>query len=737
MAHHPPLNVGSWRARARHSLFAATLGALALSCSEHLMPAAAPPQPLHAPWPHVALYVGTGESDVTPPAGVATFGHGPEARIARGFWTRLQCHAFVFLAEDEPTPMALVPCDLAAVSTLLQRRVVQHLQAKGVPMVPQRLFLSATHTHAGPAHYFDAESYGGAASSQGPGFDPAMVDFLAERISNSIELGYARAQEDRRRHRPTELRWLHGEALGLTHNRSLASFRLNDPRTAPPTPTSPPGEVLDPASLAVDPNLDLLQLRRSMGDGSVETIGWLGLFAMHPTVLSATSRYLGADVFGVTTRLLQAELRRRHGDQGGRGGLPVVGLINTNEGDLSPRWSTGDRGEAIAFGTRLAQRLLELDRTQAAEPFEREVALSAAYVEVALPDNAFGLPEGRKLCHRAEMGISALYGAVDHPTSLAPLSDLARSPRDPERDDCQAPKRKALGVLQDLVASRHAFPTTVPFGLVRVGDTWVSFAPAELTFTAGYRVRRAVAEEVTSSSAPATFVRLGGLTNGYVEYVATPEEYGLQRYEGGSTLYGPMTAPFFAEVARSLARYSTGQAAQFPHGTQPDVASAFAYDVGPERRRLARDVPSPPPRGLEVCRLPNAAQGAPMQLCFRFEAGEPNLSTLPPFQHMAVVPELAPESGSPCGAQYLSDSGYDFVTGVHGASGDGWLWTTLFVPTQEEWSELRSCRERFVFELGTSASPVHLRSASFSFSEPSELPAPCSVQAALTCGAVE
>ena len=39
------------------------------------------------------------------------------------------------------------------------------------------------------------------------------------------------------------------------------------------------------------------------------------------------------------------------------------------------------------------------------------------------------------------------------------------------------------------------------------------------------------------------YVVVSGPANSYSHYVATREEYSMQRYEGGSTLYGPRKYP--------------------------------------------------------------------------------------------------------------------------------------------------------------------------------------------------
>ena len=43
-------------------------------------------------------------------------------------------------------------------------------------------------------------------------------------------------------------------------------------------------------------------------------------------------------------------------------------------------------------------------------------------------------------------------------------------------------------------------------------------------------------------------VVIAGLANTYSSYVATFEEYGVQRYEGASTIFGPHTLDAYIQV---------------------------------------------------------------------------------------------------------------------------------------------------------------------------------------------
>jgi len=48
-------------------------------------------------------------------------------------------------------------------------------------------------------------------------------------------------------------------------------------------------------------------------------------------------------------------------------------------------------------------------------------------------------------------------------------------------------------------------------------------------------------------------VVISALANTYVDYITTPEEYNVQRYEGASTIYGPYTLLAFIQEFNKLA----------------------------------------------------------------------------------------------------------------------------------------------------------------------------------------
>lgn len=93
-------------------------------------------------------------------------------------------------------------------------------------------------------------------------------------------------------------------------------------------------------------------------------------------------------------------------------------------------------------------------------------------------------------------------------------------------------------------------PASFSLQILQIGNFDVLALPGEYTTMAGRRVRNAVFN-VTGHE-----VVLAGLANNYINYIATPEEYDVQEYEGGATVYGrntvPVTATIFKEMAESM-----------------------------------------------------------------------------------------------------------------------------------------------------------------------------------------
>lgn len=527
------------------------------------------------------LTAGVGRTDITPPVGVSIALYGPDGGTARGWRGRLQARA-IALRDARGETVVLVSVDLGAVSLVLHREVARRVVAE-TGIGADRILLSATHTHAGPGNFFSWRTYNEHASGL-PGYDPEIVAFLADGIASAIldALGSMR---------PARAGWVQAPVWGVTRNRSLEAWRANraDGRILPGVlPAPPPG--LDPAEGAVDPTLTLLRVDTIGPSGTAAPAAAWSAFAVHGTGNPPANDLIDSDVQGLVELGLE---RRLAGRPDAKGAAPVHAMVLGAAGDVSlaglhlgacepasarrpalpggPRtpppvdvWESPSeepgsacqairRADTREAGTRLIDAAIDLHEA-AGDRLRGDLLVGRAFRTVPLrgPD----APPG--LCPAPEVGTATGGGSEDGTNSLRGWRILGLFPigteegaRDEDRMDCQAPKRSPPAVLEAAV-SPIVLPDVAQLMVVRVGDLLIGALPAEPTTTVGLRIRSALLRAADENGLPATGAVLVGLSNGYMQYVATPEEYELQHYEGSSTLFGPNSAPAFEAVLASL-----------------------------------------------------------------------------------------------------------------------------------------------------------------------------------------
>lgn len=169
-----------------------------------------------------------------------------------------------------------------------------------------------------------------------------------------------------------------------------------------------------------------------------------------------------------------------------------------------------------------------------------------------------------------------------------PLFDVTHVPFEGTRNPLPVPGQ---GHKMGIPLDSSTVPKAVPLTALRVADGVIVTLPGEPTAEVGARVRAAVRQTTGLER-----VVVSGLAGEFIQYFTTPEEYDRQHYEGGSTLYGPLSSNLLrqelAELARRLVRGEPAQAA-YPldptNGVTPDGlpygdgASAATIDEQPLR----------------------------------------------------------------------------------------------------------------------------------------------------------
>jgi neutral ceramidase len=615
---------------------------LAIGCSHE--PPKSVPRPGPVPAAGDAFFGGVAVADITPPLHLALFGHGPEGRIATGMRLRLRCEVFVLAAGGEL--VVLIPCDLQSPSETLQRGLAAALAQVGIPVTADRIFLMATHTHAGPGHYFEARRYSGPFSSPAPGYDQAVVDFLVGRMAEATVEAYASLA-------PVCVGFGVSHLPGLTFNRAYAAFLTNEQSPAARQAGTLQQQLLMAAQhadaqasswstqagslagpeLAVDDRLFVLRLdRRAKGEpeckASGPPLGVMAVYGMHPTGVPNSNDLYHGDIFGFATRtaatcLQHAEPAAKLGptalsfdgagatsactvpdgpaqphppsegwaDGGTADQSVVVGLANGVEGDVSPRVEFQSFYTAQRLGLRLG---IEIAKAAAALPaMAAHGTVTHFYRELEFANGRYGDGADERLCPTGELGMASAGGARDGPTRFRVLPEANPGFRLKRAFGCHGYK---LPLQLGLSGSPDDFPRGGPIGLVHVAPrgsagAWLATVPLEVTTMTGLGLRDTLAPLGGD-------LAVVGLTNQYLQYVATEQEYDNQLYEGASTLYGPHSAQFLSRAFDCMAKELLSGGAQRCRDAPP-------------MNRVGPFDPHPAPR---VDRMPTEDDRAPLAL---------------------------------------------------------------------------------------------------------------------------
>lgn len=497
------------------------------------------------------LLAGLGMRDITPPPGMPKFGYSSIGEEGDGFRTRLRARAF-YLRSPGQRPVVIVQTDLGAGSLILHHRVAELLAAR-TDIGAGDLSITSTHTHSGPGLYLESNFYNAHGAREGA-FDPKLFDFLVERVTDAVVEAY----EQRR---PARIASGQRRVWGATRNRSIAAWLRN-----PGSQGQEASHALEFA--AVNPWMTMVRIDQRDAAGTYHPAGAFTLYSIHGTSIPAANDPYHADIWAYFAREVEWSIRTTYDPP-----WPVVhGAFQATHGDTTPFWYPDLRGdtESRRIGTYLAREAWTL--FQQLEPRLRDdVVVRSAMREVQLSELAGA--EHSELCERAILGAATVGAALGDENPGSYLWPFAKGyPRLLFRAGCHGAKHW-LGSLFQLAVAADVFPTRALFHAMQFGDLLILAAPWEITLESGNTIRRAIAAALPAGVTPT--IEISSLANGYLAYSTTPEEYALQYYEGGHTIYGPGTTDFLARQGATLARqlFERGSFADLPERWQFQLAS--------------------------------------------------------------------------------------------------------------------------------------------------------------------
>lgn len=524
--------------------------------------------------------LGVGKADITGPVvEINMMGYADTKQVGSGLRQRLYSRAFIVGDVRHPEDrFVYLVLDTQSGDTAVRYGILKGLASLGSDFAvygQHNVAVTGTHSHSGPGAWlnyllpqitskgFDKQSY------------QAIVDgavLSIQRAHTSLQPGYLTVGSTK--------------VLDANINRSLYAYLANPAKERSKYNTSTEDDG------SVEKTLTLLKFQRASDRKSIGVLTW---FPTHGTSMLGNNTLISGDNKGVAADMFEKSFSKEDSVADGF----VAGFSQASVGDTSPNvlgaWCEDGSGKQCSLENSTcsdgksqychargpffrvpdngASSCYEIGKRQ----FEPARKLYDSLDSVGTPivghtvksfhtfqdmsNFSFPLANGSYVntCPAA-LGYSFAAGTSDGPGAFdftqnnpntpnaSPVwrvvSGFIKEPSEHQKR-CHFPKPILLDV-GEITTPYLWTPNVVDVQVLRAGQLVIIVSPGEATTMAGRRWKEAIHDSAASSALSGSskvdpIVVLGGPANSYTHYIATPEEYGIQRYEGASTLYGPYT----------------------------------------------------------------------------------------------------------------------------------------------------------------------------------------------------
>lgn len=565
-------------------------------------------------------WVGVGISDSTEyPSGQLCGGYIESSQKTEGIFTRQWVRAFIIAEGKEGPRVAILISDDWAVSLEMREALIDELSKStqrdkdGTEvslLKPDKtpfyndhnVLLNAIHTHTGVMGDAQRHQYNISAG----GYNENLMMITVRAAVEAIVMAHRNLE-------PCTIEFSKGkltDSYNVSKNRSFTAHLNNEsdiydygltPEEFDALPSEEEKEAYRLHEEATDKMMYLLRFRTVDGRDK----GALNWFSVHPTSISASYGMISGDNKGFAAQMFESMMGASPDEESGF----VAGFAQSALGDVDPcrtiyyrdkfGYSIGEEAENAIYSARAqAAKAMELymsprlavkgtvsyatqwvamDRVFVDEEF--------AYMPEVYPPRTWPPATGWSMAKGAEINQVSIPSGFEEGMSLEngkkpkhAMIPLFRCILGPYKNldtkhglpkvFCPPEELKAAHFPKPiLMASGNANPSwmdlDLPFQIFRIGNIAVVAAPFETTTVAGRRIRAQVMKTLKEAGTPVEEVIYCGNSNAYVGYMATPEEYRLQHYEGGSTAYGinqvPACVQEFGRLAEKLADGKSGR----------------------------------------------------------------------------------------------------------------------------------------------------------------------------------
>lgn len=592
--------------------------------------------------------IGCGKADITILLyGKGMMGYGMHENVAKGIETPLSVRAFVIeqteidktqiLGAIKYKRIVLVNAEICFYTLALKHEIVKRLQIArpNAGYNDDNVLLSAQHTHSAPGGYSHYLLY----NLTIPGFQPQVFEKYVSGTVSAILQAEANLIPANMRYAETDF----APEEEVAFNRSLPAFNANSEIT------QAFGE--HEAHLAIDRTLKMLRFDEYVAQEKTpeKPIGAVNWFGVHTTSLSNDNHKICYDNKGYAADYLEQHLRQQYQNPHFIAAFnqDTAGDVSPNYvWDKKKQWTRGkfedDFKSARHNGKLQYQKAHEaFEMAAQSKPITGNIDSALVFVNfanVAINPKFVDGKTGLRTMPSAQ-GVSFFEGTKEGPGMPKPLTALAKiligGGRLYERlvtyPRANAEARRMINLKYELHGKKHIFmesgegrvfgitktsslplpnvdlhikyfkwldkngylartpwiPQILPIQIIILGDLAILGIAGELTTMAGKRLAQTVLNVLQQRGIKKVISTT--YANGYHGYITTPEEYDLQLYEGGHTVFGKWLLPAYQSKFEELALQMLKPVAERQiDSIQPDIFKPNEIWYGFETQKIDR-----------------------------------------------------------------------------------------------------------------------------------------------------
>jgi neutral ceramidase len=528
--------------------------------------------------------------------GIGMLGYGMYAQKIEGVETPQYARAFV--VEQDNKKLAFVNADICFSTNYLKDQVIMQLQINHPTLgyTEENVMITAQHTHSTAGGYTQHLAY----NFTVPGFQEDVFLCYANALVQAIVQADANLRPGGIRHSTGTF----DKDAEICFNRSVRAYNQN-PEVAGRVP-------MKKRHLAADRTMKLLRFDDEQGN----PIGSFNWFGVHTTSVSNRHRKVCYDNKGYAAEYMEEAIREQHNNPDFVSGFVQDAAGDISPNFIRDRKHREYRGKYVDdYESAAYNGLLQSDKAQ--EVFEKtkkvgkkihgELDSLLMYVDFSDIKIDPSYTGGLKQQHTSQpaWGMAFLEGTTDGQGAAKVVGQavkvLVGSIRQVEvltarMSKDEAHQKKVIGyynahhpkpivinhstgvvagavhpeklVLPGFVdpavrlikwANKIGYgkktpwvPEILPLQIFIVGNLAIVGVPAEITTIAGARLRKTVAKVLEERGI--SEVLLTPYANSYAGYITTYEEYRLQLYEGGHTLFGKWTLAAYQMKFEQMAK---------------------------------------------------------------------------------------------------------------------------------------------------------------------------------------